>query len=50
MNFDKMLKDETALEKMADANPQNADEMKALMAAIEGIKFETNEEVTVRFK
>ncbi len=50
INFDKLLEDEEYLQTIADANPQSPDEMKALMADVEGIMVETNEEFTVRFE
>ena len=49
MDFDKLLEDEESLEKLADADPQNTDEMKALMEDIEGVKLETKEMFTVTF-
>ena len=49
MDFDKLLENEESLEKLAAADPQNTDEMKALMEDIEGVKLETNETFTVRF-
>ena len=50
IDFDKLLDDEEYLEKIADANPQSADEMRALMEEGEGIMIETKEKFTVRFE
>lgn len=50
IDFDKLLEDEAYLRRMANANPQNAEEMQALMQDVEGVRMETNETVTVRFK
>jgi hypothetical protein len=50
MNFDALLADEGQLEYMMDANPQNLDEVKALLENISGIEMETQEEVQVRFE
>ena len=47
IDFDKMLADEANLEKIFDANPQSADEMKALMEVSEGVMVETSEEVKI---
>ena len=50
IDFDKLLEDEAYLEMIADANPQNPDEMRALMEEGEGIMIETKEKFTVRFR
>lgn len=50
MDFDALLADEGQLEYMMDANPQNLDEVKALLENISGIEMETQEEVQVRFE
>jgi hypothetical protein len=49
IDFDRLLEDEAALEKLVAANPQSPDEMKTLMEGVEGVKVETREAVTVRF-
>ena len=49
MDFDKLLEDEESLEKLVAADPQNTDEMRALIEDTEGVKQETNEVFTVKF-
>ncbi len=49
VNFDTLLEDEAQLERLMDANPKSADDVKALIENVEGIDVETQENVKIRF-
>lgn len=50
IDFDRLLEDDEQLLLLTEANPKNPDEIKALLEDVDGIKIETNEEVTIRFQ
>lgn len=50
VDFDELLADEDQLALLVDSNPQNLDDVKALLENISGIEMETQEAVQVRFE
>lgn len=50
MDFDKLMDDNKKLKELNVKQPEGIEEVKEILKDIEGLKFETQEEVTVRFK
>jgi len=50
IDFDRLLEDDEQLLRLTEANPKNPAEIKELLGGVDGIKIETNEEVTIRFQ
>jgi hypothetical protein len=50
VNFERILENRELLEKMASATPDSYADMKALFHTVEGLKFELNNPVLVRFQ
>lgn len=50
MDFEKIMSDAEQLNKLGGAKPQTIEEMKVLFKGFKGLKYETNNPVTVEFK
>ena len=50
MDFNKFLDNAALLKQFSAAKPQSIEETKALLKSVEGLKFETNNPVTVEFQ
>ena len=50
LDFDTLLEDEAQMMTMMDAKPNSAEEIRALVEGVDGIKVETTEEVTIQFE
>ena len=50
MDFNKFLDNAALLKQLSAAKPQSVEETKALLKSVEGLKFETNNPVTVEFQ
>jgi hypothetical protein len=50
MDFGKIMSNPALLKQMSAAKPQTIEETKALFKRVEGLKFETNNPVTIEFK
>ena len=50
MDFDKIINNAALFKQLLAVNPQSIGETKASFKSVEGLKFETNNPVTVEFK
>ncbi len=50
MDFARIIGNPALFKQLSAANPQSIEEMKALFKSVEGLKFETNNPVTIEFK
>jgi hypothetical protein len=50
IDFGKIISNATLFKQMLAVNPQSVGETKALLKGVEGLKFETNNPVTIEFE